>query len=244
MVERPDLIPAMYDLPTTWPEFMLHDAIAGAYFGKLCAVFPEYQLVGLNELGEVIAKVHSIPFHWDGTDSDLPDDGWDGIIERGFRERDRGLMPTAVSLLEAAVTPKHLNTGLSAAMLEATATTVLRLGHEDLFGPVRPTHKSLEPRTPMVEYVARLRADGLPVDPWLRTHTRLGARIVKVCPTSMTITGTLRQWRLWTGLSLESSGDIDVPGTLLPVHVCVEHDHAVYVEPNVWMHHRLVAASG
>jgi hypothetical protein len=88
----------------------------------------------------------------------------------------------------------------------------------------------------------RVRGDGLPVDPWVRVHVRLGARLVKVCPLSMSVPGTLAQWREWTGLALTSSGSHDVPGALSPVHVSVEHDCAVYVEPNVWVHHRLAAA--
>jgi len=44
-----------------------------------------------------------------------------------------------------------------------------------------------------------------------------------------------------SGLALASSGPVDVPGALVPVHVSVEHDHAVYVAPNVWMHRRCQA---
>jgi hypothetical protein len=40
------------------------------------------------------------------------------------------------------------------------------------------------------------------------------------------------------GLPLTTSGLLDVPGALVPVHVSVEQDHAVYNEPNVWVHHR------
>jgi hypothetical protein len=55
----------------------------------------------------------------------------------------------------------------------------------------------------------------------------------------MTITGTLAEWRRWTGLAFDCTGPVIVPGALVPVHCDVEHDHAVYVEPNVWMRHRL-----
>ena len=34
-------------------------------------------------------------------------------------------------------------------------------------------------------------------------------------------------------------GEIVVPGALSPVHVCREQDYAVYVEPNLWVHHRI-----
>lgn len=97
----------------------------------------------------------------------------------------------------------------------------------------------------MTEYVRRAGSDGLPADPWLRTHVRIGGRLVRLCPLSMTIAGTLADWREWTGLPLATSGLLDIPGALVPVHVSVEQDHAVYVEPNVWMHHQVrSAASG
>ena len=40
-----------------------------------------------------------------------------------------------------------------------------------------------------------------------------------------------------SGLSLEESGEVEVPGALVPVHVDVAQDHAVDVEPNVWVAH-------
>lgn len=91
----------------------------------------------------------------------------------------------------------------------------------------------------MAEYAARTRADGLPADPWLRLHVRVGGRIHGLCPRAMTIPGSLADWRAWPGLPLETSGSVEVPGALVPVHVDVEQDHAVYVEPNVWVVHDL-----
>ena len=35
------------------------------------------------------------------------------------------------------------------------------------------------------------------------------------------------------------AGDVIVPEALVPVHCDAEHDHAVYVEPNVWVEHVL-----
>jgi hypothetical protein len=112
-------------------------------------------------------------------------------------------------------------------------------GHTSLVAPVRPNGKDADPATPMEEYARRVRVDGLPTDPWLRVHARLGATIVKVCPASMAIAGSLKQWREWTGLPFDQDGMITVPGALAPVHVSIAHDRAVYVEPNVWMRHDL-----
>jgi hypothetical protein len=63
--------------------------------------------------------------------------------------------------------------------------------------------------------------------------------VVAVCPLSMTVAGTLSQWRDWTGLPFDISGEVTVPGALNPVLVSIEHEHDVYIEPNVWMHHDL-----
>jgi hypothetical protein len=79
----------------------------------------------------------------------------------------------------------------------------------------------------------------LPFDPWLRVHARAGGRIVKVATASMTFSGSLAQWREWTGLPFNRSGTVVVPGALVPVMASLEHDHAAYVEPNVWMWHQL-----
>jgi hypothetical protein len=237
--ERPDLVEAMWSMPNTWPTFMQKDPVAGAFFGELPDAFGEYQLLALDEHGAIVGKLHSVPFAWSGSYDDLPERGWDAVLERAFIGRARGEVATAVSLLEARVTPACRGKGASYELLDAARRNAQRLGFSDLFGPVRPTGKAREPRTPMSEYVSRVRADGLPVDPWLRAHVRLGAGIVKICPLSMVVGGTLAQWREWTGLPMTSSGAIDVPDALVPVHVSSEHDYAIYVEPNVWMHHDL-----
>ena len=124
-------------------------------------------------------------------------------------------------------------------MLEELCANTWARGFADLYAPLRPTMKDMEPFTPFPDYAARRRDDGLPWDPWVRTHVRAGARIIKVAPCSMTIAGTLAEWSQWTGMEFERSGDIPVPGALCPVHVSCEHDHAVYVEPNLWVHHRI-----
>ena len=56
----------------------------------------------------------------------------------------------------------------------------------------------------------------------------------------MVISGTIAEWTAWTGLAFGGSGPAIVPGALSPVHLSLEQDHAVYVEPDLWVHHRLV----
>ena len=54
----------------------------------------------------------------------------------------------------------------------------------------------------------------------------------------MVIAGTLAEWSQWTGCAFDTQRPTVVPGALSPVHVSLEQDHAVYVEPNLWVHHR------
>lgn len=243
--ERPDLVDAMWSLPSTWPEFMLQDPVANLFYPRLVSDFAEHQVIAFDEDGTVVGRINSVPFVWTGSPDDLPTRGWDAAVESAFQSHDRGERPTAVSLVEARVAPEHQGAGLSVGLLQAVRANVRARGLRDLVGPVRPTGKSQQPRQPLTDYLARVRADGLPHDPWIRVHVRAGGKIVKICPTSMTISGTLDQWRQWTGLPLGHTGLVDVPGALTPIHVSVEHDHAVYVEPNVWIHHHLpIAAVG
>jgi hypothetical protein len=83
------------------------------------------------------------------------------------------------------------------------------------------------------------RADGLPTDAWLRTHVRVGGKIVKIAPYSMTIVGTIAEWSRWTGTVFESSGEAEVEGALAPVLVSLEQNYGIYAEPNVWVRHPL-----
>lgn len=108
---------------------------------------------------------------------------------------------------------------------------------EALIAPVRPTLKSSYPLTSMERYIEWRRSDGLFFDPWMRVHQRLGAKVLKVAPGSMTITGSVAEWEKWTGMRFPESGEYVVPGALRPVVVDLEEDLGLYEVPNVWMLH-------
>lgn len=146
---------------------------------------------------------------------------------------------TLISALEITIHPAARGTGLSDVMLDALRRNTKRLGHDQLVAPVRPNAKHTEPATPMAEYAHRARQDGLSTDPWLRVHARAGGTIAGIAPYSMTIPGTLALWRDWAGLPFDTTGPVTVPAALTPVHCDITADHAVYVEPNVWIRHQL-----
>ena len=234
--DRPDLIRGMWELPTPWPTFMMQDVVSDFGYDLLPVRFPEYQLLAVDG-DRVRARVNAVPYAWSGADEDLPETGWDFALGMAFRPE----MPeagTAVCLIEARIHPEMAGTGLGNNLLLAARVNAAALGYEHLLAPLRPTRKHLEPDTSIDEYVRRTRPDGTAFDPWLRSHLRAGGRLVRVCHAAMTITGSLDEWRGWTGLPFDTSGTAYVEGALNPVHVSVENDYAVYVEPNVWIDHR------
>ena len=233
--DQPDLAGAMWDMPNAWPEFMRHDPIGGLFYGNVEARFADYVLIGQDESGEVVACAYSVPFVLEG--ADLPDNGWDFVIRNGLLSSLRGTEPDAISAVEIAVRPDRQGTGLSGQMLVAMRDNAGRHGFEELVAPVRPNGKT-DVHQPMSDHAFLVREDGLPVDPWLRVHVRAGGRIDKVAPRSMVIPGTLEEWRDWTGLPFDRTGAVEVPKALVPVWCDAEHGTAVYVEPNVWVHHR------
>ena len=112
-----------------------------------------------------------------------------------------------------------------------------RHGLVHLVAPVRPSWKERYPITPIEDYIGWRRADGELLDPWMRVHERLGARVGAPLPESLRITGTVAEWESWTGLTFPASGDYVFPEGLAPVHIDVDADLGGYWEPNVWMIH-------
>jgi hypothetical protein len=226
----------MWESESPWPEFMRHDPIGNLYYG-LTEQFADCVLVGQDEDGNVVAQAFSAPFKAP-EDGELFDDGWDGAIRRAVRTKLSGDTPDAISAIEISIKPGLQGGGLSKIMLAAMRANAGRLGFSELVAPVRPNGKK-DPSVPMSDYAFRVREDGLPVDPWLRVHVRAGGVIERIAPRSMVIPGSLAEWREWTGLPFDSSGPVHVPFALAPVMVDLEHDHAVYVEPNVWVRHKI-----
>ncbi len=238
--ERPEFGSAIWDMPDSWPAFMDHDPIASALYGVATAPYPELTVVATDSAGVIVAHGQATAFcrDLDGR-RELPDTGWDQILMWVSADLRSGVEPDTASALEISIHPERQGSGLSGRVLTALRAAAKARGLDTLLAPVRPTGKHLEPATPMAEYAYRARADGLPYDPWLRTHVRAGGVIEKVAPASMVVGSSLARWRAWTGLAFDTEGSVDVPHALSPVHCVPSQDYGVYVEPNVWVRHRL-----
>ncbi|UFZ08263.1 hypothetical protein LQG66_06660 [Bradyrhizobium ontarionense] len=217
---------------------MRQDRTAMLYYDQ--PVFDHYADCAFAALAgdEVVGRAFAIPFAF-GIEGrvELPDSGWDEVIRWGHEDRMLGRRPTTMSALEIALLPRARVPGSSLVMLAALKGCARAKGFAELYAPVRPNQKHLQPRMPMHAYLGQRRADGTLSDSWLRTHLGIGGEIVKIAPCSMTIVGTCAEWSERTDVTLDRSGEIEIPGALVPLLASIEHDHAAYVEPNVWIRH-------
>jgi GNAT superfamily N-acetyltransferase len=203
---------------------------------------PQYTFFALDTDDAVVGSGQAVPFalHTPERDDRLPDGGWDELLLWAFTDLHHETPPDSLGALGIHVVPGHRRTGLAGALLTAMKGAARTAGLTQLLVPVRPTRKHREPHTPMSDYARRTRtADGLPADPWLRTHVRAGGHIAGIAPVSMLVAGSLTQWRDWTALPFDVDGPVIVPGALVPVQTSLAHDHAVYAEPNIWVRHPL-----
>ena len=229
--QRPELLDRRDELGAAWDEFMYHDAVAGEHWNRQYEEFPDLQLFLLDEDDRLLAESNAVPVPF--APDALPDDGWDAALAQAA---DAGAK--AVSAIAITIGVEHRGKGLSRTMLTGMREAVAARGLTDLVAPVRPSQKHVYPLTPMERYVEWRRDDGKLIDAWLRTHEQAGADLIKVAPDSMWIGGSVADWESWTGMRFPDSGAYVVPGALVPVEIDREADTGVYVEPNVWMHHR------
>ena len=231
--ERPELLERRDELGDTWDEFMYHDAVASVFWERQYEEYPDLQLYLLDEDDKLLAESNAvvIPFG----PGELPDEGWDAALERAFA----GEPAQAVSAIAITIGVDQRGRGLSKVMLEGMRKAVAARGLSDLVAPVRPSLKHRYPLAPIESYVEWRREDGTLLDPWLRVHESAGAKLIRVAHKSMRISGAVADWESWTKMSFPESGTYVVPGALVPVEIDRERDEGVYVEPNVWMHHRV-----
>ena len=235
--ERPGKLPHTASLEAgVWPEFLYHDPLLERLFNRVLSEDAEFQFyVWDDELEAVVGVGNAVPATWDGQAESLPDGGVDAVVEARFA--DEAATPNVLCALQILIAPECRGQALSSRMIQRMAEIGRTHGLDTLIAPVRPNLKHSYPLTPIERYIEWRRVDAMLLDPWLRTHERLGAEFAKVAPESMRIPGTVSQWEEWTELAFPESGSYVVPGALVPVEIDRDRDEGLYVEPNVWMVH-------
>ncbi len=221
-----------------WPEFMLHDPVADL-FSDCYRDLPEFQFALVDsDSNETVAIGNSIPLSYHGEIHELPEEGWDWALTKGIDDYKRGNKPTLLCALQIVVFGNNRGKGISSKAVTAMKKIGQMSGLHDLIAPVRPSQKSDYPLIAIDRYIKWQNDNKEPFDSWLRVHTKLGGKIIRPCVKAMRIDGTIEQWTEWTALSFKESGKYIVQGALVPIDVDLTANRAVYIEPNVWMHHR------
>lgn len=227
-----------------WPVFMINSDAPKNHplpwdWSGIFKRWPHLQFALLDDEGEMVGAGNALTFVWDGPAEELPDEGWNWVMHQAVLDQEAGQTPTAGSALSVTLAPDQRGKNLSAVMLRAMKLLLQDAGVSRFFAPVRPTTKWRYPITPMDEFISWKNAEGLPLDPWMRAHVRLGAKVIKACNRSQPLAGRVADWEEWLDLPLPASGEYVGPGMLATLHVDREQDEAVCWEPNVWMEHPL-----
>ena len=233
--DRPDLTgTAMAPLRAAWPTFALHDPISREYRNAFERHFAQFDVL-LVDGDRVLAHAGAVALRWNGDPATLPA-GYDGAIVQSVTEHTSGVPADTLCIMSATVHPGHAGRGLAGTILTALRDRAAESGLHKVIVPVRPTLTASYPLTPMADFMTWTRPDGLHLDPWIRTHQRLGASILGPAPRSMVVTGTVAEWEKWTEMAFPQPGRYVVPGALDLVHI--DGDQGVYEETNLWMRHR------
>ncbi|MGH7639958.1 MAG: GNAT family N-acetyltransferase [Candidatus Dormibacteria bacterium] len=235
--ERPDLWDtARTDQPFRglWPEYNHHGNLTPRYFGALVPRHAHLQILFVDRRSlRMVARGRTIPFRWDGTLEALPA----GIDAVGLRGVDDPARPTALSALAAEVTLDYQGLGLSGLLIRAMTSVAHESGLSPLVAPIRPSWKDRYPLVPIERYAKWRRSDGLPLDPWMRVHERVGGTMLRVEPRSLHINAAVADWETWTKMAYPEDGQYVFPGGLAPLTVAAAVGD--YWEPNIWMLHEV-----
>lgn len=236
--QRPDLAESsLWIEEVAWPEYNRHSETLSRYWHRLTPELPDFQFVLFDEERQkVLARANTVPLHWDGDMDHLPPT-MDALAKHAFGLLERRGRPNALSAIAAEIPPEYRSRGLGTQILLAMRSIAEAYGLSHLVAPVRPNWKERYPLTPIGQYMWWKRGDGLPFDPWIRVHYRLGARFLKPAPRSLRITGSVAEWEAWTGMKFPATGRYVFPRGLAPLRIDLEADRGRYWEPNVWMRH-------
>ena len=232
--ERPELQEQKWNSRTNWPEFIFHAEGPEDITAQLLAKFPQFQLYYCESEDQLAAYSIAIPIPWTGHDEDLPE-GWTSALELGLTEGTQN--PTTLCALGVDIRPDCQGQGYSREILLAMKHIADYYGFSFLIAPVRPTFKDRYPLTTIEDYIAWKREDGQPFDPWIRVHCKIGGRIARAAPKSMSVRGTVNNWEKWTDMSFPTSGEYVVLGALALVSIDRENNVGYHEEPNVWIIH-------
>jgi hypothetical protein len=219
-----------------FPKFISADIAVKEYIERVREYFPHLDVMMIDESDNPVATGWGVPISWSGEVVDLPS-SFAEVLRRAIEVHDSGLESNTFVICGAVVDPGRKGSGTATELIRALSGVGQAEGVTRVLAPVRPTRKHLYPLFSIENYASWVREDGLPFDPWLRLHVRLGARIVSLAPEAQTMLGTVRDWEEWSGISLPVSGEYIIPQGMSVLRIDRGADLGTYVEPNIWVQH-------
>ncbi|NNF35058.1 MAG: GNAT family N-acetyltransferase, partial [Saprospiraceae bacterium] len=162
---------------SNWSPIIQPSGTGDEYWDKLFQYFPDHQLFYETFEGEWLGFANTIPIHYNQPLSELPEEGWDWLLERGIKGYEDGISPNTLGGLQIGVNPKFRGKGWSKKILEHAKKSMQEYGYKQFILPIRPTLKDQHPEVPMEEYMTWIKDEKI-YDPWIRTHLNAGAEII------------------------------------------------------------------
>ncbi len=220
-----------------FPPFISADPVAHSYIDRVWEWFAEYNLVLLDAVGQLTAAGWAVPLSWNGEVTDLPS-GYTDALRRAVMDHETSAPVNTLVICAGIVHPQQTRQGVAKELVGALCNLCADTPLTRVIAPVRPTLKHLYPLTPIETFARWVGPDNLPLDPWIRSHVRMGGQIIAMAPHSQTMIGSIEQWETWTGRQYPSTGHYIIPQGLSPLYIDREQNLGRYTEPNVWIQHR------
>jgi hypothetical protein len=220
-----------------FPEFITADREVKKYIKRVRELFTAFDIILVDDVDEPVATGWGVPIAWTADVSDLPESFAD-VLRRALELHDAAVVADTFVICGGVVHPERKGSGVATDLVRALCITANEHGLTKVIAPVRPTRKDRYPLMDIAEYAAWTRDDGLPWDPWLRLHVRMGGQIIALAPTAQNMIGSVAEWEQWTGLVLPASGEYIIERGMAPLLIDKPADLGVYTEPNVWVRHR------
>jgi len=203
-------------------------------WSKLEAYFPEYQFFLISDNDDVIGFMNTVPFQFDQPHNQLPDRGWDWMFRKGINGYEYSVKANHLGGLQVIVRSSFQSLGFSKVILDHAKSILSTSNFKNLIIPIRPTKKHNFPTMTMSEYLNFKDNDKI-YDPWIRTHLKSGAQIIKICENSMIMIGNIKFWEKMLNKKIHKSGSYTLSGALQLINIDIENDRGEYIEPNIWI---------
>lgn len=238
---QPSDVPAIARLEAgTWAPWLRKPT---QHLETIAERFPTTQLLVRDGRGDIAATVTANRVNWDGDPASLTT--WDDVAggEVAGSDYTATYVPTGntLCLMSMNVDPIIQGERLAPKLLEGMRDVAKELGVQHLISSFRPSgfgdYKLRHGQISFEEYCRLTREDGEPLDPWLRSTSRLRMQPLRIEEQSMKVTvplDTFQEYQQsynphkWKEVT-EGRWECGETGTWT-----VQRDQAVYVEPNLW----------